>query len=191
MRLISDVSESDVVRAFLSADLGSPRTSGQLVANELRKKRLHESDLARTSISEKEVLELRSIFQTCHGGTVRDLPFADTTWHRAQLVDGDCLHLMDYREFRDWTGGTLRPQDAAAGFREHRGLDDLVAKIDAGRAVPALICVARSEASPPVVLDGSARAVALEALSILHEREILLGISQRMNEWYFFPNRLM
>jgi len=131
----------------------------------------------------------RAVLCECHGRTLAGFPATNTTWHRAELLDEDELYLMDYREFRDWTGDTLRASDAVAGFREHRTLDATLEAISAGKGVAPIICVARGAAAPAVVLDGSQRAAMRAHLGTLRPEPILLGLSTDIAEWTFYPRR--
>jgi hypothetical protein len=125
----------------------------------------------------------------CQGATLAGFPAATTIWHRAELLDGDELYLMDYHEFRDWTGDTLRPSDAIAAFRKHRTLDAALEAIIKGDGIGPSICVARSASAPAVVLDGSQRAAVRAQLRVPRPEPILLGISADMAEWHFYPRR--
>ena len=193
MHLVAEISEDEVICAFLSGDLASPRDSSDLVRRRLAARGVGPEvlDRDRTPPGSNSAVESlrRAVLCECHGATLAGFPTATTMWHRAELLDDDALYLMDYHEFRDWTGDTLRPSDAIAGFRKHRTLDGALEAIIKGDAIRPSICVARSASAPAVVLDGSQRAAAKAHLRMPRPEPILLGISADIAEWHFYPRR--
>lgn len=191
MRLIQQVPESEFVRSFLAADLASPSDKSLCVRDDLASAGLSQSVLVDgPTLPPEQAAALRSILVNhCHGRTLNGLPLAETTWYRAELLASDCLYLMDLGDFRSWTKNTLLPQDAIQGFRDSpdRSFDAVVEHVRAGLDLPRLICVAREASSPAVVLDGSQRAAVQASLGTPRPVSILLGLSQRMEEWRFFP----
>ncbi len=195
MRLIQQIPESEFIREFLAADYASPHgDKSQCVRDDLASKGLSESVLMEGPAPSPEAAALRAILvDHCHGRTLNGLPLAETTWYRAELLASDLLYLMDLGDFRSWTKATLRPQDAIQGFRDNpeRSFDAVVARVRSGQVLPPLICVAREESAPAVVLDGSQRATVQAELSTPRPVPILLGLSPRMGEWVFFPRGLI
>jgi hypothetical protein len=193
MRLLSQISADEVICAFLSADLGSPRDCSDLVRSQLAARGMGPEvlDYLEVPAGVDPALDLlrRTVLCECHGLTLAGFPSATTTWHRAELLDDDELFLMDYWEFCDWTGDTLRPGDAIAGFQRHRTLDHTVEAMTRGEAIPPPICVARDASTPAAVLDGSQRASARAHLGLPRPEPILLGISADIADWKFFPRR--
>jgi hypothetical protein len=193
VRIVREISEGEVICAFLAADLASPRDCSDLVQSRLTARRLGPEvlDCDRTPPGSDPGLEAlrRDLLCECHGATLAGFPAATTTWHRAELLADDELYLMDYHEFRDWTRDTLRPSDAVAGFRRHRTLDEALEAIVQGAGMAPPICVARRASAPAVVLDGSQRSVANAHLRRPRPEPILLGISPDIAEWNFYPRR--
>lgn len=193
MHLLAEISEDEVICAFLSADLDSPRDSSDLVRSQLAARSVGpevlDCDRARSGPDSALDSLRRAVLCECHGATLAGFPATTTIWHRAELLDDDKLYLMDYYEFRDWTGDTLRPSDAVAGFQRHRTLDAALEGIIQGEPIRPSICVARSVRAPAVVLDGSQRAAAKAHLQMPRPEPILLGISADIAQWHFYPRR--
>jgi hypothetical protein len=189
MKIVGPSSPDEVIATWLRADLDSKEIKAQTVRHRLLSLGVGEEALDPASQHATDASRphvLRKLLMMCHGNTVRELVLDEIDWSWAELRHDDPLFLMNYRDFREWTHGTLLPRDAIEGFAQNRPFDSLTARIRSGESLPPCICVALDASNPAVLLDGNGRAIAFASLG-RHPELILLGLSPAVTSWYFYP----
>ena len=144
MRVIGPSSADEVIALFLRADLDSKKIKAQTVRDALLSLGVGEEVLDPASHHATDASRpqaLRKLLMMCHGNTVRELVLDEIDWSWAELQHDDPLFLMYYRDFWEWTHGTLLPRDAIEGFAQSRPLDSLTARIKSGESLPPCICL--------------------------------------------------
>jgi hypothetical protein len=129
------------------------------------------------------------------GGLFHGLP-DDLEWHRVGLAPEEVLAIR-YIDWDWWlrvSDGTRSPRAAAhriraglAGGVEAESLRPIAARLASDDPPPELIAIARPE-EPPVLVEGHVRltSYALYPEYLPPRLEILLGLSERAQEWSCF-----
>jgi hypothetical protein len=121
----------------------------------------------------------------------------DVEWHRASLTRDQVLDIL-FIEWDWWltvSGGSRRPRDGARLIASGAipgasgpGHEPIAAALRTDSQPPELIAVTSPEHSPLVLVEGHVRltAYALYPKYLPDELEILLGVSERIAEWWAF-----
>src|SRR5687768_8358825 len=125
VHLIHPIPESEMVAAFLAAEIMSDRHRARIL-DLLRSAGEDDSLIERADLRDPRQNEARARLLGDFRGYRRDrelfkgFPHDDVRWHRA-LVPGDGLRQVRYVDYSYWnelSGGTRRPADAARQIRD-------------------------------------------------------------------------
>jgi hypothetical protein len=196
MRLLSRITEDEMIAVFLCAELGSGRYGKKLrtlLARDGRDERvLRKPDLddADENAYRRQLLEEHRAYERrdgLFGGFPREVD-----WFRAILSREEVLNIL-YIDWDWWlrvSDGSRRPRDAARRIRagEVAGVTAEEHDLFVETPQPELIAVTTPAHAPLVLLEGHARltAYALFPDRLLEELEILLGVSEEMAGWSCF-----
>jgi hypothetical protein len=109
-----------MIAAFLTADFFSSESKSECVKRMLDSLGVTEDVLYRELDEKSKYTEpqklRRAILDRCHGLMVEGLNLDVIKWCWEKPEQGDVLSLMNYEDFRNWTGRTLEPHDAIERF---------------------------------------------------------------------------
>lgn len=197
MKILEQITEDDVIAEFLKSEINSKRF-GKRIIKALKKK----SKSVITNPNPKNKKEnrfRRNLFGQVRGfGRNKDLfenfP-KDIKWFKA-IIEKQELKRVKYINYSYWnelSNKTRLSSQAAknikAGIRifgvRNDGFLEILSLIKKGRTFPFIIFVAKNKRSRIVVLEGHARLTAffLEPKYIPEKMEIIVGYSDKMNNW--------
>ena len=187
MRFLQNVTEEEVIKAFLAAEATSPRFGKELAR------------LRRGNMSDKELLAIWRGYpdQLLFNGFPHDV-----RWVRVMLEEVDfnrLKYINDADSDNYWvtlSGGTRLVKDGAAMVRSrveifhqpNDGFWEIAKCIKAGKSFPPVICVAQDVSSDAVILEGHARMTGyfLAYERIPFELEIFMGFSSNISQWKLY-----
>lgn len=189
MRIIGDITENQMVAAFLQAELASPRfQNGVFQGPEgigTDRSIIDEPNFTDPSENSNRIEILAN--RGYRNRTLLFTGFPSTIqWRAAALDTSDCrkLKVINDRPWIEWAGGTHRAVDAAAKLESEPSLDDITAHIahiistlKAGKSLPPLLLVSLSIENPFVILEGHTRAMAGILCGINVELSAYIGTS--------------
>jgi hypothetical protein len=198
MRLLHPVSEDEVIAVFLRSELDSSRYGEKLRGllardgRELRVLRSPDPGDADTNAYRRQLLDEYRAYER-REGLFLGFPQA-VDWYRASLRRDEVLDILfiNWDWWLELSGGSRRPRTAARRIRagevagvtaeEHEPLARACA------TQPELIAVTTPAHSPLVLVEGHFRltAYALFPEYLAEELEILLGVSDEMDDWCQF-----
>jgi hypothetical protein len=196
MRLLTSISEDEMIAVFLRAELDSGRY-GEKLRSFLARDRYEREVLRRPDLDDadenayrRQLLDEHRAYER-REGLFFGFP-SEVEWSRAALTRDEVLDIL----FIDWdwwlrvTGGSPRPRDAARRIRagEVPGVSAEEHQHLVQAAQPELIAVTTPAFSPVVLVEGHVRltAYALFPDALPSELEILLGVSGEMTGWCLF-----
>lgn len=200
MRIIKDITESEMVSVFLRAEIRSPRFKERYI-NQLRRDKKQISVIIRPNLEsqtenryrEKLLGEARS-YKTKGHDLFERFP-NDVKWKRAYLSKGELLRVkyIDYSYWNELSSNSRLPKIAADNIRKgktvygHRNNQfwSIARKIKQRVDMPEIIIVAKDRKSPFVVLEGHARLTALMLVpEMIHKQtEVIIGFSKHIKDW--------
>jgi hypothetical protein len=196
MRLLSRITEDEMIAVFLCAELDSGRYGEKLRALLARNGRdervLRKPDLddADENAYRRQLLEEHRAYER-RDGLFGGFP-GEVDWFRAILSREEVLNIL-YIDWDWWlrvSDGSRRPRDAARRIQagEVAGVTAEEHDLFVGTPQPELIAVTTPAHAPLVLLEGHARltAYALFPDRLPEEFEILLGVSEEMAGWSCF-----
>jgi hypothetical protein len=196
VRKLRESHESEVIAAFLRAEIDSPRW-GAKIRTLLGQ---HEQSVSVVRMPDLGSSSQNSYRQRLLGefrGWSDRLLFAgfpqDVMWSRVQLDRNelDAIKYINYSYWVELSGGSRQPRDAArriaAGLaEEHRhGYEAIAERIRQRGALPEMILVADRAEGRLVVLEGNARLTGyiLAGEQAPESIEALFGLSPKMPKW--------
>jgi hypothetical protein len=201
MRILDSISPDEVIGTFLSGDLESPRFRERLLAL-LRADRVHASLVAEPDLADTEANAYRRALLARHhewlaGPHVFGSFPEGLRWSRAALTPDEVLAIR-YIDWDWWlriSGGSRSPVEAAKRLRngevpggsaeEH---EPIARRLGSSNPPPALIVVGPANLARLVVIEGHVRltAYALFPELLPEELEVLLGVSDEIEQWSLF-----
>lgn len=196
MRIVSNLTEAEVVATFLRAEIDSPTWSPFILSRLLRLGK--DRHLIDSPLYQEPDNRLRSdiLGRTDPAGYRAGLFVhfpQELLWQRV-VLDRLELERISYINQNKWlrlSGNTGKAIDAAnrinSGFRE----SDLVEKIISTSktcipdisSVPEIILVSKGISAPPVALEGNTRITAYLMHSSLAELSVIIGLSSELSSW--------
>lgn len=199
MRLLTPISEAEMVAVFLKGESSSQRFQKEL--EQAAEKLGSEWGLIENpNVKDEKENSLRhEIFAEYRGWSKGEQLFenfpTDVSWHRAELTKDEVLKIkyINYSYWNELSNNSRLPTEAAETIRAGKTVFDVsnqnfLTMADAlrnGAKFPELILVASSETSELVVLEGHARltAYALAPDFIPDPFTVIVGISPEMVHW--------
>jgi hypothetical protein len=200
VHLIQPIQESEMVAAFLAAEIKSERHRGRLL-DLLNSAGEDDSLIERADLRDVRQNEARArLLGDFRGyrhdrGLFMSFPQVGVRWYRA-LVQSDSLRQVRYVDYSYWnelSGGTRLPADAAGrirdGFRAFDVENDgFMAAADAvlrGVQFDPPILVGRDAGDPLVVLEGHVRLTtyALVPTHVPDPLPAIIGLSPQLSKW--------
>lgn len=199
MRVLAEITEDEMVAAFLAAEIRSERFGARLLAllerDGVERAVVERPDLrsaAENSVRRRLLGEFRGYRQNREMFT--GFP-EGVRWRRAALSRAELAQVryIVYDYWLELTGGSRLPADGVGRIRADRRVYDVPmdgflraeAALRRGAVFPELIVVGAGEGAPLVVLEGHLRltAYALAPECVPDELPVILGTSPAMAGW--------
>lgn len=194
MKILKEVSESEVIAEFLKGEIKSKRF-GKDIIDSLKKEKKSKYVVIHPDLSNK----LENKFRKKLLGKVREEFFenfpTDVKWYKA-IIQKQELRKVKYIDYSYWnklSNDTRLPVRAAknvkAGVKifgvSNNGFFEILSEMEKGRKLPIMIFVAKNKQSRLVVLEGHARLTAyfLNEKYIPKEMKIIIGYSENLAKW--------
>jgi hypothetical protein len=194
MKELGPCQETEVVLAFLQAEVGSPnytrRYRPHLPANITLRELLDEPDLTNAAHNKARATLLRSVRGYPDAAIFSGFP-RDVNWRRVELESGEAGRLL-YLRSEPWMdlSPTRRVIEGAGNVdRLHLGpvnqsVRAIAADMRAGRRYPELVAV-EGEAGRLIVMEGNTRVTAHVYADLQEPFRFMLGSSPYMSRWIF------
>jgi len=199
MRLLSAITEDEMVSVFLKTEIHSARFQQQILAqlrhDEQDRGVVDAPDLGSAQENAYR-LHLLGEFRGYRRNAGLFIGFPDrVVWYRASLSPDELMRVryIDYSYWNELSGGTRLPTAAAETIRagkaiygqSTRGFLELADDVCRGAQLPELILTGVSPSAPLVVMEGHVRltayALALDCLPAAIEP--IVGFSPDFSEW--------
>jgi len=200
MKIIKEISENEMILAFLKAEFESERFSKYLKEclskYNLKESLIYMADLENLTDNElrKEILSDYREYNSNQGlfeGFPTTLDWYDVTVDYNELKK---IHYINYSYWNEISNHTRLPINAIDKIKrneliygqESRPFLELSKKIDNGLVVERIITVTNQTHSKMVVLEGHARLTGLILSKKKTEYRMILGVSNKIEEWNLF-----
>ena len=199
MRLLSAITEDEMVSVFLKTEINSVRFEQQILAL-LRQDEQDRSvvDTPDLSSAQENTYRMRLLgeFRGYRRNAGLFIGFPDRVeWYRAALTPEELMQIryIDYSYWNELSSGTRLPTAATQTIRAGKaiygqstqGYLELAKELCRGAQFPELILTAVSSSAPLVVMEGHVRlttyALALECLPATVE--VIVGFSPDFSQW--------
>lgn len=179
-----------MVRAFLSAELHSPRFSPAL------KRHIRQLGLTpRSVLAPATSARTRwSLLRRHRPGMMKSLP-TDCRWYLAtlELNDWSRVRYMNHPDWKRLSGPTRRVDQAARHLRsrgEHDRLrhrvEEMIVEMKHGQRYEPIILVTNVHRRRFVILEGHARVTAYATRQVKHEGGVIIGVTQKIHRWIWW-----
>jgi len=197
MKIISQISENEVIAEFLKAELNSNRFRDRVLSTLdgldigiINKPDL--SDATENQIRKKVLGEFRGY--GLNKGLFENFP-VDIVWYKASFEKNELYNVMyiDYSYWNELSNNTRLPINARLNIHNdirvfetsNQGFFDISLAIKEGKSFPRLIFVSRNKHARIVVLEGHARLTGyfLYPDYLPETLEVIIGFSEGFKDW--------
>jgi hypothetical protein len=196
MRDLGEVSEDDMVLAFLQAEIDSPRWRSDYEVDRPFDLSVIDHFNNRSPQANKTRRELlgRCRGYGRNGGLFTGFPAA-VIWHRIILEQADPprLKYMNHPHWVRLSSGTRLVIDGAKNFRSSEcpveeafaHIPAIVEDVKGGKRYPPLIGVYEKDTEGIILIEGHSRATAYAIVQLPSQFECIVGSSPTINTWAF------
>jgi hypothetical protein len=199
MRLLSAITEDEIVSVFLKTEISSVRFEQQILAllrQDARDRRVVDTPNLSSAEENRYRMRLLGEFRGYRRNAGLFIGFPDqVAWYRAALTPDELMRVryIDYSYWNELSNGTRLPTAAAQTIRagtsiygqSTQGYLELAKELCRGAQFPELILIAVSPSAPLVVMEGHVRlttyALARECLPATIEA--IVGFSPDFSLW--------
>ncbi len=201
MRFTKDITENDMILAFLRGEIDSPRF-GPTYHHFLKEKGLKSDLISNANIQDKQENKLRRALLDDVRGINRKfwlfegLP-VNIKWQKYGLSLGD-FKKIKYANFPTWkklSGGTLLVINGAKNTdsiptdeNANQNIRVVAKNLKTGKTYPEIILVTKNPDSELILFEGHTRATAYlyDQTTFPEELEVIIGFSENLDQWVWY-----
>lgn len=199
MRLLKQISEDEMIAAFLKGEINSKRF-GLKIHKLLSKYSIDINIIINADVTNNQENRLRKKMLSEYRGYGKNIDLfekfpVNIMWYKAVLTKRDLnkIQYIDYSYWNKLSKGTRLVKDGAESVKEgieifnvsNKYFYEVFEKLRKGFLFPEIILIAENEKSNPIILEGHVRltAMLINSKYIPEKLEVIMGLSNNLCDW--------